>query len=278
LFWNPHQKLWNQRLTTMLRRFPGGRGLVFVLAGSDSLLLAARVLARRASKLGLAALVVPGPLPERAIYVDCGLHKSAAQARLVSQWFSASLALEIIGVEASPDHAADARLALCDVPNVVVYQVALVGPENHAAHVRLYHAGRSGIGDSLFATRGETYDDVPARRLSILLESKDLDGKAPVIVRMNIEGAESFVISDLIDANLIDRVNGWYGMWDDLSKIDATKDEEFRAMMGHYSLDPVTFNQRDLKWPLRLWAIRYDFGTSLRLSQSQPRDRGWLRR
>jgi len=73
----------------------------------------------------------------------------------------------------------------------------------------------------------------------------------PVILRMNIEGAEQFVIQDLIDAGLHRSIDGYYGMWDDLSKVDPSAAKTFRRLLRDNGISTITFNDRDLETSAR---------------------------
>lgn len=255
VLWHPHQKLWNWRLTLGLRRLPGGATAGRLVVAVDSALLVARVIARRARVERARRL---SALPDRFLYLDCGLHKEGLQVPVVAGWFGERMMA--IGFEASPQYAADVAKALAEFP-VEVRQEALVGPDHEGPTIRLYRAGGDGRGDSLFAERGADYDDVPAVRLSTVLAQ--WPPYYPVLLRMNIEGAEQFVIDDLIEAGMINRIAGFYGMWDDLAKIDPDRDAQFRQLLRRHRIHPVTFNDRDLGHPLRMWAIRYDMATHL---------------
>jgi FkbM family methyltransferase len=114
-------------------------------------------------------------------------------------WFSAKCALDIVAFEASRDHCADASENLKSVPRLDLRQVALVGPDYPDPTVRLFKiAGSTGKGDSLFSARGDDYEVVPATRLSEVLRSGGYPIETvPVLLRMNIEGAEIFAIQDL---------------------------------------------------------------------------------
>jgi len=255
IVWHPHQKLWNSRLAGGLRLIPGvGGRLAAMVIAIDSAILALRVVGRRFIRFGLRK----PRLGDRLVYIDCGTHREGLQVRLVSQWFAGRTQLETIAFEASADYHASALRNLADVPQLELRQEALVGPAHEGQTVRLYHDGQEGKGDSLFSERGTAYDDVPAARLSDTLRKY---AGVPVLVRMNIEGAESFVIDDLIDAGAAGRVAGWYGMWDDVAKIDPKRDKDFRRTLRTHGIHPVTFNDRDLGYRLREWAIRYDMET-----------------
>ena len=267
--WHPHQKLWNWRLVGILAHVPGSKRVVTALVWADSVLLAARVLARRVDRLTLLELIRPPSLPEHALYVDCGVHREGRELEFMYRCFGGRAAM--IGFEASDEHYAAARRALASMPALDLRHAALVGPDHSQPTVRLYKAGGGGRGDSLFAERGQTFESVRAVRLSdVLHEFYDTHGDVPTLIRMNIEGAELFVVEDLIDSGLRSKVSGFYGMWDDLSKIDRRKDTEFRHLLRRNGIHSVTFNDRDLGHPLREWAIRYDLTTSLLADRRPP--------
>jgi len=265
IVWHPHQKLWNWRLVEALSRVPGGRFVASGILTIDTLLLWVRVVSRRARRIGARTVVVDKrALPTEALYIDCGVHREGVQIQSMTNWFSPLLRLWTIGFEASPESYPVARSSLTAVPNLDLRQQALVGPAFGSDLVRLYRAGGDGKGDSLFAERGDAYDDVPAVRLSSVMQRfLDDHGPMPIILRMNIEGAELFVVEDLIAAGMTKMIAGYYGMWDDLSKIDVRRDREFRRLLRMHSIATLTFNDRDSEVPLRLSAIRYDIVTSL---------------
>jgi hypothetical protein len=183
----------------------------------------------------------------------------------MNRWFGEQYDLQILGFEASGEHFGDAQAALKEFDNVRLFHVALVGPGHVGGDVRLYKAGGEGKGDSLFAARGENYELTSARRLSELLVHEGLPlGTGPVLLRMNIEGAEEFVINDLVEAGLQSSVDGYYGMWDDLAKLDPGADKVFRQLTRRSRIFPLTFNDRDLPYRLRRYAIRIDMETSIR--------------
>jgi FkbM family methyltransferase len=270
LLWHPHQKLWNWSLVGVLRRLLGETPVrpvvIRALVTIDSLLLVGRV----GIRLLRATVGSPGkhPTPSvrpRVLYIDCGVHKRGEQIRCMHRWFADRYELQTLAFEASSEHFRDASTALADVDGVRLHHLALVGPDHVGEEVRLYKTGGGGHGDSLFAARGESYDLVPARRLSqVLADEGYVLGELPVILRMNIEGAEQFVIADLIDAGLHASIDGYYGMWDDLSKIDPATDRRFRRLLRDHSISTVTFNDRDLNFRMRRYAIRKDIATSLR--------------
>lgn len=260
--WHPHQKLWNWRLVRTLGHIPRTKRAIASVVWADSVFLAVRVVARRVKRCNVVTLIRPPSLPEHALYVDCGVHREGRELKFMYRCFGGRTAM--IGFEASDEHYVAAGRALASMPALDLRHAALVGPDHSGQTVRLYKAGGSGTSDSLFAERGETFESVQAVRLSdVLREFYDAHGDVPTLIRMNIEGAELFVVEDLIDSGLRSKVSGFYGMWDDLSKIDRSKDTEFRHLLRRNGIHSVTFNDRDLGHPLREWAIRYDLTTSL---------------
>ncbi len=260
----------------MLRNKAVGRRAVSALVFTDSVLLLCRVVMRRTRRTIISGRVRSSPVSARppVLYLDCGVHKKGEQIRWMRQWFGDRYELEVLAFEAGSEHVSDASAALADL-GVKVHHVALVGPDHVGDEVRLHKGGGGGKGDSLFAARGDDFEVVPARRLSQLLADGgyDLD-KIPVILRMNIEGAEQFVIDDLLDAGLEQSIDGYYGMWDDLSKIDPAADARFRTLLTSHGISPVTFNDRDLHFTLRRYAIRYDIETSIRTGLARVGRRG----
>jgi hypothetical protein len=80
---------------------------------------------------------------------------------------------------------------------------------------------------------------------------------------MNIEGAELDVIRDLVESGEAGVVDGWFGMWDYVAKIDPERDRVFRALLADAGISPFTFNGRDFLFRPRLACIEYDIHTSI---------------
>lgn len=263
--WHPHEKFWNWSLVHALNKVMlGGRvarlTIRAVIAVDTGILMSGAIL-RRLRQPRLPRLPRSRtPL----LYVDCGTHKEELEARWMHRWFGNRFDLRTLAFEASSNHFRDARAALADVPTVELLQLALVGPGARDS-VRRFESSGDGRGDSLFSSVGDKYEGVPARRLTAVLAELGVSlDRQPVILRMNIEGAEQYVINDLDDAGALGLVDGYYGMWDDLSKIDPEADDEFRRVLRRRRISSFTFNDRDLWWSLRRFAIRFDIETSIR--------------
>src|SRR5438034_4671037 len=83
------------------------------------------------------------------------------------------------------------------------------------------------------------------------------------LLRMNIEGAEFDVLQDLVESGLATNVDGYYGMWVDVSKINVKRDAEFREFLSTNGISSMTFNGRDVRWRFRMKCIEYDMNTSV---------------
>lgn len=269
MLWHPHQKLWNWDLVDRVRgsRF---RLLADWIIPVDSFLLATRAILRRLHALKVGAVRrVPKDSAIRVLYLDCGVHTEGKQIRLMHEWFAPLVNLQMIGFEASPRHFPEALRNLSDIPNLELRHVALVAPDHSEETIRLYRTGGDGKGDSVFPERGTEYDEVAVARLSNVIRGVESD--VIVILRMNIEGAEWHVVEDLVAAGMRNRIGAFYGMWDDLSKIDWSRDDIFRDLLRRNGIRPLTFNDRDLAHPLRRWAIRLDLDTSIQAGHARIR-------
>jgi FkbM family methyltransferase len=261
LLWNPHQKLWNWRLVDgvqrVLRAVPGAGALATrAIIVADTGLLWGRVLARRWASRPLR----PHDASRTVVYIDAGLFRDGRELELAALWLR-PYRTRLVGIEAGPVQFSAAARNLQHLDAEFVH-AALVGPDHEGQTVTLYLTGRhGGHDDSLFAVPGTTPVEVPAVRLSDIIHAATED---VVILRMNIEGAEELVIADLAAAGVLERVRGFYGMWDDLSKIDEQRARRFRERLRALNIEPITFNGRDIRHPARLAAIHYDIETSIR--------------
>lgn len=189
-------------------------------------------------------------------YFDIGLHAGASELRLVSKWLC-SHEVKLIGIEANPKHYYAALEGLLP-PAASLINTAIVGPGHMGSTVKMYvdEAG-SGLGDTLLEERAIQRKmqqiEVNASRLSMLFDELGINTREDVIIiRMNIEGSEIFVLQDLIEAGLISGIDAFMGSWDDAHKISKNLGEKQDKIMEHYSVQPMQFNSRDIKGPLSL--------------------------
>ena len=265
--WHPHEGLWNSYLSVVFRR-----RIRRPLIWADT--------AVRCASAGLKKGGAPATdKTARIVFLDIGLHRLARQSVRMMEWFGNDWDMLVLGYEAHPEFAREAeahlRAAAKGRPRVTVEvaNLALVGPNHTGDSIDLHLDGKTGKGNSLFAEKGDASIRVPTARLSDHIRSRGVDpSRDIVVVRMNIEGAELFVVQDLVAAGLVGQIGGYYGMWNDLFKISPRRDAEFRAICRENGVKPFPFNDRDLGQPdrddplfrRREWAIRTHLAKSIR--------------
>jgi|SoiMethySBSTD1v2_1073268.scaffolds.fasta_scaffold16695_2 FkbM family methyltransferase len=200
----------------------------------------------------------------RVYYFDLGLHRTGGQLRLMLRWFSNLVDLRVYGFEANPEYFRACANAFERDRRVTLVNAAVVGPDQSKT-VRLYLAqDKHGLGDSLFEERGSSSIEVPSVRLSIFMAGAGINPtKDIVLIRMNIEGAELYVLEDLVAARLVEYIDGYYGRWDDPLRINRDLASRFAEMMAKTRIQNFPFNDRDNRAPMRNYAIRYDVTTSI---------------
>jgi FkbM family methyltransferase len=225
--------------------------------------LAREVIGRRLRLLGPNSLLLNSiPAATRVVYLDAGLHREATQLRLVANWFGERCELRSYGFEANPVYFRDASRALRGVTRVSLVNAALVGC-GHASYANLYLSGGTGVGDSLVRRQGRSIT-VPAIRLSDFLIREDIDVSHDIVIlRMNIEGAETFVLEDLLATGLISYIDGFYGSWDDPHKIGGEIAMRLDAAVTQARIKNIRFNDKESRSKLQLALIRYDLITSI---------------
>ena len=272
IIWHPHQGLWNWTLVRRLyRHLPegGAHRMQTLIVYVDSLILWCRAILRRISTGGLKASLLSPRTPSgvKLVYLDLGLHREAAELRwmLDAGLPELSDSWAAYGFEASGEFLSEAHTALGDRAGLTLIHAALCREVPDGGTLRLYISGNQGLGSSVL--QGDTdsaYEDVPALRFSDWLSGSGFDPEHTIIfLRMNIEGSEFDVMADLIQQGLSDQVDGYFGMWDDVHKVDPEKDRAFRKALAVHHIKPLTFNGRDLPYRFRMNCIRYDMGTAL---------------
>ena len=273
LLWHPHQRLWNRRLLGRLRELLPWRPAYLAAHGAvvaaDTVLLAGRAVGRRRAHGGARGRRdrsrLAGDLP--IYYFDLGTHRQAAELSYMVRRVLPRLSTnyQAFGFEASKELLDQARTGLEGDEHVSFVHAAVCHVPPATGTIRLYSGPRDGLGNSLYRPEFGEYEEVPALRFSDWLKQQDLDLEHGVsLLRMNIEGAEPDVIADLADSGLLGCIDGFFGMWDDLSKIDPQADVRFRGLLARHGIKPFTFNGRDLRVPLRMRSVEYDIRTCVR--------------
>jgi FkbM family methyltransferase len=281
ILWHPHQKLWNWALLRVVRTLAPRRAVsdpvVRAIVWLDTLLLALSVRARRLRALGGRGLLrAPTRVDDVDVfYLDLGTHRAAAELDHAHRWLAQRCSrLSSFGFEASRASFESAKERLGAVRGLRLIHVALGFELPEDGKLRLYHSPDAGLGDSLYR-QSESFEVVEVVRLSSWLRAQGIDPNTSVcLLRMNIEGAEYDVIRDLVEAGLVGSFAGYFGMWDDVAKIDVKRDREFRALLARHSVHPVTFNGRDLASAWRVRCIEYDLATRLEFGRRKAKRGG----
>lgn len=258
IFWDKHQKLWNDDLLSLLNKSFGqnrfsayARLLIIYL---DSVLMYIRVLGRKLSYQNRKS-------GNKVYWFDLGLHKKGEEARyIISDLFDQEeIEFEAYGFEASVRLSHTARENLGDLPNFKVINAALTDVIPEGGIMRLYEVSND-LGNSLYAKGDEGYEEVEALKLSDFIQNHNIDLLSDkAFLRMNIEGGEVGVIRNLAHAGLLEHFDGFYGMWDDLQK-KATREEqdEIAGLLRKHKVKNLTFNGRDMKFSFRRSMIKKD--------------------
>lgn len=242
--WHPHQRFWN----IYTRRLSRPLKLSWLVRGVDTYLLSIE------SRLRLWGDLKKGQQLEatRVIYIDAGLHREGDELWQVLEHFGETLSIRAYGFEANPDHFERVVKRFADCSNVKLVNAALVSDKVETKYVSLYLAGQEGRGDSLFPDKGAQFIKVPCAHLSQYFLDEGINPRSDIIIiRMNIEGGELGVLEELQRARLLHYIDGWFGTWDDLFKIDPRRDKQLRLLKRRHGITSFPFNGRDLKSPRR---------------------------
>ncbi len=278
LLWPPRKRLYNRPLMKYLKThlpIPSAYQMfAYLIIFIDTVIMTGEVRIRRIQRLGVMSLVKPPPKLSAeypVLYIDVGTHRAAAELRWMAERVLPTLCERFTaqGFEAAASLHAEAEKCTAGVPNVQITHLALTDHVPESGMVRLYHNGEDGIGNSLFRDSGRTFEDAPASTLSKWLNDAGLDsGNAICLLRMNVEGAEQGIIADLCGRGLLAIIDGYYGLWDDVGKIDSAAGKAFEADLKHENIAPLSFHDsRDLTHRARRAALKYDFVTALTSGQ-----------
>ena len=272
LLWHPHQALWNLGLLKYVGNAIGSpllrdlliRGIIFV----DTCLLWMRALYRRMGKVGAIYLFSRAKTSPAVsiLYFDLGTHRAAEELTWMVDHVLPSMGPDFQAFGFEPDRVSflQAQKQVGANARVLLVNAALCQTRPEGGRLKLYTDGSDGIGNSVYRKGSGHWVEVEAVCLSDWIQAHHLDLKQHVcLLRMNIEGAEIDVITDLVESNLASSIDGYFGLWDDMSKIDATEDENFRRLLTRNRIHPCTFNGRDLEHRFRMRCIAYEVHTAV---------------
>lgn len=271
--WHPHQGLWNWDLVMSLTddvatTAPPKSKISWFLIYMDTLVLFIRIFCRRI-RIGITSAAFPTffkPRNAKVTYIDVGIHVAAKELALMRNHLLPSISNEFkcIGIEANESSFRKIEEKFQNDKLVQLINAAVCREVPESGCVKLYLHG-DGHGDSMYRI-GERATLVPAITLSDIVKKECADPDRIILVRMNIEGAEYDVLRDLRENGVLDKVDGFYGMWDDLSKIDPNLDREMISFMRENKIRTMTFNERDFVSEFRVKAISYDIITTVSYS------------
>jgi len=266
--WHPYKGFWNKAIINVATRPTKALNhlVVSTVVAIDTAVFFAGAVARRVALAGWGSVTAVPRVPAgtRVVYLDVGTHRAGAELRWMAERVlpACTESFEAYGFEPSERSFVAAADALAHIPQVQMVRAALVHEVPDSGTVRLHTSAHS-LRDSIHRV-GDSYEDVEAHRLSDWLIAHDIDlDRAVCILRMNIEGAEFDVLMDLVERELSGKIDGYYGMWDDLLKFDPQKDRRFRRFLTKHGIHSLAFNGRDMDWGMRKRLIRYDVHTSL---------------
>lgn len=259
ILWHPHQKLWNSRLIRFINKSKLPRivrlKLIKLVIFIDTFLLGVRL------KLFHNPKVQRNNYARHINYFDIGLHKEASELRWVLDTVlqQQDCSFTAYGFEANPDSYEQARQCVPQANNIRLYNYAIINEQPPSGTIKLY-ISKKGLSDSIYRDNFGEHIEVPAIKFSDFIQKENIDLVNSInVLRMNIEGAEYDVIQDLINSKLLQYFDRLYGMWDDVSKTDHSKDLHFRMIMKKHNIHQVPLNGRDLRIQSRLGIIKKDF-------------------
>jgi hypothetical protein len=273
--WSPQEGIWNEKLTKAIDALSPflllKKILIRILIYCDTFILFVRVFLRRISAIGLLRIFESAKLNSdfTIIYLDLGTHKEAKELEWMVLNILPSICLKFnaYGFEASKESFDVANQKFLAMNNVSIIHSAVVKELPIDKKIKLYK-NSSGIGDSIYR-ESNSYEEVEAIRLSAWLKQNiSFNEKNIILIRMNIEGAEYDVLMDLVEKNMAQFISGYYGMWNDVSKINPQKDILFRSFLKENSIYNLTFNGRDFHF-FRLKCIEYDINTQVILQHKK---------
>jgi len=181
-------------------------------------------------------------------YFDLGTHKFARELNWVFDEVLSKLPnpCRLFAFEANPETFNIAKNNCSHIDNLKFHNLALVSKVPESGLIKLFTSG-DGLGDSIYRKK-ESCVEVEAKKLSDVIRDEAIRLDECInIIRMNIEGSEYDVIEDLINADLIKYFDGFYGMWDDVSKLDQKKYIKFNKILKEVGVYPFPFNGRDMR-------------------------------
>jgi FkbM family methyltransferase len=271
ILWHPHQGLWNlelmEHVTRLTRNQQEFEKVLTLIVRTDTFIRFFFAILERMATLGPLALYRKAAIPRgtEVLYLDLGTHEQGKELAFTIDRILEPIGgdVQAYGFEANQQTHSRAAARFANRPNVTIIRKALVFEVPPNGQIKLYKDQEKGLGDSLYRQTAET-EVVECCRLSEFLNSNQLLKSNQIrLLRMNIEGAEYDVVQDLVEAGLVRAIDGYFGMWDDVYKIDPPRDVKFRRLLREQQIKSIPFNGRDMNWPPRQRLIIYHVQTRI---------------
>lgn len=161
-------------------------------------------------------------------YFDLGVWKGYEIDIFLDIARELNLDYKIIGLEADPVLFHDLFLKYRDNKNIIILNAAV---SKEVRIEKVYQCPEEGIGNSIFPTKNNVdpakYHSVLGIKFSSLLNAENLGDIN--ILRFNIEGAELYLMEDIINDHKENRIDIFCGSTPDIEKV-----ESIRHMRGYY--------------------------------------------
>jgi hypothetical protein len=273
MLWHPYQGLWNwdmvKAINIIFSTSIVNKLIIRMIIVIDTAILFIQALVRRATKVGVISLIHIDEIPHdiSILYFDMGTDAEAKELSLMVDRILPHICknFKAYGFEAIYSLFKQAESKFIKRENVKLTHGAISHTIANGSRIKVYKDSKgTGGGNSIYRPYFGDYEEVKAIRFSDWLYKNNINLKNSIcILRMNIEGAEFDVISDLIENGLTDYIDGYFGMWDDVLKINAYRDYKFRNLLAKNAISPFTFNGRDFCFGFRLKCIEYEINTSI---------------
>jgi len=148
-------------------------------------------------------------------YFDLGLYTGTEVSMFINE-VKGVYDYTVYGFEAHPELAESCELKFKHDPNVHIYNYAITDEVNAGKYINLYIASNNGLGNSIFSTKENVNvnDFVSVYSISFVnwVKQNVPDYETSYnILRFNIEGAELFLINDIIKNNFLNHINLYLG-------------------------------------------------------------------
>lgn len=156
----------------------------------------------------------------KVTYYDCGLHKEAPEIDMFLEICQElGLDYQVYGIEACSEYIPQIQEKYAQDPNIEILHRAVSGTNEM---LRLYKTTAfDGEGNSIFDTKNNVnpnwYEDVQGLVMSTFIE-RTAEGDL-IVLKFNIEGAEYYMMNDLLISEVYKKIDIFCGSTPDIHKV-----------------------------------------------------------